>query len=62
MCDSGPYTWLQGVPLYITESGLADSSEPDNKRLRYLVGVLQALRLALDEGIDIRGYTMWCAS
>ena len=31
-----------GMPLFITESGLADGSEPDTKRTRYLAGVLQA--------------------
>ena len=29
------------LPLYITEAGLADASEPDSKRTRYLVGVMQ---------------------
>eukprot|EP00327_Prymnesium_parvum_P017933 CAMPEP_0113283758 /NCGR_PEP_ID=MMETSP0008_2-20120614/29630_1 /TAXON_ID=97485 /ORGANISM="Prymnesium parvum" /LENGTH=466 /DNA_ID=CAMNT_0000134513 /DNA_START=91 /DNA_END=1491 /DNA_ORIENTATION=- /assembly_acc=CAM_ASM_000153 len=48
-----------GVPIYITESGLADSSQPDKKRVRYISGVLRAIRKALDAGIDVRGYTIW---
>ena len=47
------------MPIYVTESGLADAAQPDSRRMRYLAGVLQAVRTAMDEGADIRGYTYW---
>jgi beta-glucosidase len=46
-----------GLPLYITENGIADSS--DAQRPFYLLEHLRALGLALGEGIDVRGYLHW---
>jgi beta-glucosidase len=53
-------------PLEITESGCAYDDEPDADgrvhdpdRIAYLDGHLRAVRAALDEGVDVRGYFVW---
>jgi beta-glucosidase len=54
------------LPLYITENGRAcyDYVDPngevrDPERVAYLRGHLEALRIAIDEGVDVRGYFVW---
>jgi beta-glucosidase len=54
------------LPLYITENGRAcyDYVDPngevhDPERIAYLSGHLEALRRALGEGVDVRGYFVW---
>ncbi len=46
-----------GLPLYITENGLADRE--DSLRPAYLLSHLKEVAQARREGIDIRGYYYW---
>ncbi|XTZ18735.1 GH1 family beta-glucosidase [Micromonospora echinospora] len=53
-------------PIEITESGCAYDDEPDAdgrvhdpERIAYLDGHLRAVRAAIDEGVDVRGYFVW---
>jgi beta-glucosidase len=53
-------------PVYITENGAAypDARDAagqvdDRGRIRYLDGHLRAVRAAIDEGVDVRGYFVW---
>jgi beta-glucosidase len=46
-----------GLPILITENGVADSD--DDQRPRFLVEHLYELAKAIDDGIDIRGYYHW---
>lgn len=45
------------LPIYITENGLADKE--DKKRERFIIGHLEQIHLAIEEGIDVRGYLHW---
>jgi len=46
-----------GVPIYITENGIADSK--DEKRPGYILRHLNQVHRAMADGIDIRGYFHW---
>ncbi|MFG3554892.1 GH1 family beta-glucosidase [Micromonospora sp. NPDC047557] len=53
-------------PIEITESGCAyddapdaDGQVPDPERIAYLDGHLRAVRAAIDDGVDVRGYFVW---
>jgi beta-glucosidase len=53
-------------PVYITENGAAYPDAPDADgrvhdpgRIRYLDGHLRAVRAAMEEGVDVRGYFAW---
>ncbi|MET7748762.1 GH1 family beta-glucosidase [Micromonospora sp. NPDC005367] len=53
-------------PVEITESGCAYDDTPDTdgrvhdpERIAYLAGHLRAVRSALDDGVDVRGYFVW---
>ncbi|MEU5564760.1 GH1 family beta-glucosidase [Micromonospora musae] len=53
-------------PVEITESGCAYDDVPDAdgrvhdpERVAYLDGHLRAVRAALDDGVDVRGYFVW---
>jgi len=46
-----------GLPLWITENGLADAE--DDQRPSYLVRHLAVVHNAISDGIDIRGYINW---
>ena len=46
-----------GIPLWVTESGLADAA--DTKRASYTVRHLAVINKAIADGMDIRGYTAW---
>jgi beta-glucosidase len=46
-----------GKPVYITENGLAAAE--DQKREGYLTEVLTNVRLAIQDGVDVRGYFHW---
>lgn len=55
-----------GVPLAITENGAAyaDYADPtgnvrDPERIEYLRGHIGAVRAALADGVDVRGYHVW---
>jgi beta-glucosidase len=46
-----------GLPIYITENGIADST--DAQRPRFLADHLYALEKAAQDGLPIRGYFHW---
>ena len=46
-----------GIPLWVTENGLADSA--DANRASYIVRHLAVINKAIADGMDIRGYTAW---
>ncbi len=46
-----------GVPLFITENGIA--TEDDRQRCSYLVDHLQQVATARRDGIDLLGYLHW---
>ncbi|MFB7930988.1 GH1 family beta-glucosidase [Streptomyces sp. NPDC056039] len=55
-----------GLPLYITENGAAyddkidsDGRVHDPERVSYLHGHLSAVRRAITDGADVRGYFLW---
>jgi beta-glucosidase len=61
-------TYLPSLPpIYITENGAAypdsivDGAVHDPERIAYLEGHLRAVRAAIDDGVDIRGYFCWSA-
>jgi beta-glucosidase len=45
------------LPLYVTENGIADAD--DDQRADYIADHLVAVRRALQEGADVRGYFHW---
>ncbi len=46
-----------GKPVYITENGLA--TRDDERRQRYLTDILSNVHLAIQDGVDVRGYFHW---
>lgn len=52
--DAGQAT---GVPLLVTESGIATAD--DAQRKRFIEAALQSVEAALADGVDIRGYLYW---
>jgi beta-glucosidase len=46
-----------GKPVYVTENGIAATD--DAVRQRYLPQVLEQVRLAIEDGVDVRGYFHW---
>jgi beta-glucosidase len=46
-----------GKPVYITENGLA--THDDEWRSRYITETLSNVRLAIGDGVDVRGYFHW---
>jgi beta-glucosidase len=53
-------------PVVITENGAAypdvpgpDGTFDDRARIRYLDGHMRAVRAAIDDGVDVRGYFAW---
>ena len=58
----GFYSVLQiagsyGLPVYITENGVADSS--DSTRKQFICDHLQQMANAMEDGVDVRGYLHW---
>jgi beta-glucosidase len=58
--------WMRGVlnelkrygkPVYITENGIATAD--DRVRERYLKELLSNVHLAIEDGVDVRGYFHW---
>lgn len=47
-----------GLPVYVTENGIG--TDDDRQRIRFIARHLAAVRQAMDEGTDIRGYLYWC--
>ncbi|WP_338700128.1 family 1 glycosylhydrolase [Streptomyces sp. Q6] len=48
-----------GVPLIVTENGMATADE--DRRIAYYAGALDAVAACIEDGIDIRGYLAWSA-
>jgi beta-glucosidase len=49
-----------GLPIYITENGIADENNTnDVRRVEWFRKYLKAVSLALEDGVDIRGYFCW---
>lgn len=46
-----------GLPIYVTENGIADAD--DAHRATWIRRYLFAMRRAMDEGVDVRGYYYW---
>jgi len=52
-------------PVYITENGMASVDAVENgqvndaQRLEYVRTHLEALKAAMDQGVDVRGYFLW---
>jgi beta-glucosidase len=46
-----------GKPVIITENGIADAD--DQQRADYIVAHVRQMLLALDDGVDLRGYMHW---
>lgn len=46
-----------GVPMYVTENGIADAS--DAKRARFIERHLAEVLSAIADGVDVRGYFHW---
>ncbi|KAJ0254680.1 Beta-glucosidase 45 [Hirschfeldia incana] len=56
------------IPIFITENGLGELQKPkttvkellnDTKRVRYISGYLDALRAAMSDGANVKGYLAW---
>jgi beta-glucosidase len=48
---------LPGVPLLVTENGLATTDDDD--RIRFTEEALRGLHAAIEAGADVRGYVHW---
>ena len=46
-----------GVPVYITENGIA--AEDDQRRVRYMAEHIVEVGRAIRDGMDVRGYLFW---
>ncbi|GAA1531461.1 GH1 family beta-glucosidase [Kribbella lupini] len=46
-------------PIYITENGCSYDGVDDQDRIAYLDGYVRALKIAIDDGLDVRGYFQW---
>lgn len=49
-------------PIYITENGMANPDEagaPDAERIAFVRSHLEALKAAMDQGVDVQGYFLW---
>jgi len=46
-----------GLPIYVTENGVATAD--DAERIEYYSRSLGALREAMDDGVDVRGFYAW---
>jgi beta-glucosidase len=47
------------VPIIVTESGIADGDDPDDRRTRYLAACFGVAHRLRAEGVDLRGYLLW---
>jgi beta-glucosidase len=50
-------TVLPGVPLVVTENGIASADDDD--RIRFTTDALSGLAAAIADGADVRGYVHW---
>jgi beta-glucosidase len=57
-CVRRAWEYTQGsVPLLVTENGIGTTD--DEQRIDYVRQALSGVLDAIDEGIDVRGYTYW---
>lgn len=54
---AAPHAKQLGIPIIITENGLADSK--DSQRPKFLLSHLAQIWQAIEEGIPVRGYMHW---
>jgi beta-glucosidase len=55
------------LPIYVTENGFGDRAEApdakgavkDDRRIAYLKSYIEAMRQAMTQGADVRGYFVW---
>ena len=47
-----------GLPVWVTENGAADAQD-DGRRATWIRRYLYAMRRAMSEGVDVRGYCYW---
>lgn len=57
LTQAAPYADKLGIPIYITENGLADGA--DAQRKAYLLHHLEAVWRALQAGLPVKGYFHW---
>ncbi len=57
MCETIMDLRRYGVPIYITENGLADAR--DERRSWFIAETLANVRRAIADGADVRGYLHW---
>jgi beta-glucosidase len=48
-----------GLPIHVTENGMASATEPDDDRIAYLDAHLAEVRAAIAEGVPVAGYYVW---
>lgn len=54
------YLWERyHMPMIVTESGICDGEEPDDRRTRYLSAVLGVADRLVARGVDLKGYLLW---
>jgi len=54
--------YTHGLPIYVTENGMANPDTPDTPdlgRIAYLDAHLAAARQAIAEGVPLKGYIVW---
>jgi beta-glucosidase len=51
------WAMTDGTPIIVTENGIG--TDKDEERIEYVDRALQGVLRALDDGIDVRGYTYW---
>ena len=54
--------YTQGLPIYVTENGMANPDTPDTPdvgRIAYLEAHLAAARRAIADGVPLKGYIIW---
>jgi len=54
--------YTHGLPLYVTENGMANPDEPgtpDDARIAYLNSHLDEVRKAIADGVPVAGYFVW---
>lgn len=47
----------KNIPLYITENGISALSDDDRKL--FFEGYLEAIKNAIDDGVNVKGYMIW---
>ena len=48
---------VTGLPVIVTENGV--STADDSERIEFVDRALRSVHAAIEDGVDIRGYTLW---